>query len=318
MSHTSALAAFERVFDTGFMSAALTPTAAAAEAVADARALTQRLSATLGIPTATTLIDQARPRPVTPGLTDLFARGGLPHGEVVVMSGRPVLSLALACCAMTTQDGGWCAGIGLGEPAVAAMGDLGLDLSRFVCLDTPAQDWMRVTSILLESFDVLVVDPGFSASAGDRARIAAKLRDSRATLILLDKASAAPSAASPNRSRRASRSSFPGSSEHLTVLDESWEGTDQGTGRLRRRVLRLHSARTGEHTLVLPDPRGAAVPHAPADPSTPTTPIAPTTPVGPATPPSPPPVPDVPAGTLRLVPDTPTRSTGSIDTTGSP
>src|SRR5699024_3118872 len=95
VSHTSALAALERVFDTGSMSAALPPTStAAAEAVADARALTQRLSAALGIPTATTLIDQARPRPVTPGLTGLFAHGGLPHGEAVVMSGRPVLSLA--------------------------------------------------------------------------------------------------------------------------------------------------------------------------------------------------------------------------------
>lgn len=315
MSHTSALAAFERVFDTRSMSAALTPTAAAAEAVADARALTQKLSRSLGIPTATTLIDQARPRPVTPSLTDLFARGGLPYGEVVVMSGRSVLSLALACSAMTTQDGGWCAGIGLGEPAVAAMEDLGLDLSHFVCLDTPAQDWMRVTSILLESFDVLVVDPGFSASAGDRARIAAKLRDSRATLILLDSASAAPlpvSSGAPSHRRSGgpsggtSRSSFPGSSEHLAVRGESWEGTAQGTGRLRRRVLRVHSARTGEHALVLPDPRGAAVPHAPAVP----TPAVPT----PANSTS---ADSVPAGTLRLVPDTPTASAGSSGIAGS-
>ena len=185
MSDTSTLAAFERVFDTGGMSVAPTPATAAADAVTDARALTQKLSRSLGIPTATALIDQARPRPVGSALAGLFARGGLPQGEVVSLSGRAVLSLALACCAETTRDGGWCAGIGLGAPAASAMRDLGIDLSRFVCLDTPAQDWMRVTSILLESFDVLVVDPGFSASAGDRARIAAKLRDSRATLILL-------------------------------------------------------------------------------------------------------------------------------------
>jgi len=259
VSDTSALAAFERVFDTGGMSVAPTPSTAAA-AVADARALTQKLSRSLGIPTATRLMDQTRPRPVGSTLADLFARGGLPPGEVVVMSGRAALSLALACCAETTRGGGWCAGVGLGAPAAAAMRDLGVDLSRFVCLDTPAQDWMRVTSILLESFDVLVVDPGFSASAGDRARIAAKLRDSRATLILL------------------SGGGFPGSSEHLTVLEASWEGTDHGTGRLRSRTLRLRSAHTGEHTLLLPDPRGAATP-------------------------SPRPSSDVPAGTLRLVPE---------------
>ncbi len=262
------------------MSVAPTPATAAADAVADAHALTQKLSRSLGIPTATTLIDRARPRPVGPALAGLFARGGLPPGEVVSITGRAALSLSLACCAETTRDGGWCAGIGLGAPAAAAMRDLGIDLSRFVCLDTPAQDWMRVTSILLESFDVLVVDPGFSASAGDRARIAAKLRDSRATLLLLGGTGAAQAGTAKDK-----RSAFPGSSERLTVLEESWEGTDRGTGRLRSRTLRLRSAHTGEHTLVLPDPHGA--------------PTAPQS--------SPALSSDVPAGTLRLVP----RSAGA-------
>lgn len=288
MSDTSTLAAFERVFDTGGMSVVPTPATTAADAVADARALTQKLSRSLGIPTATTLIDRARPRPVGSALQGLFARGGLPPGEVVSIDGRAVLSLALACCAETTRDGGWCAGIGLGAPAAAAMQDMGVDLSRFVRLDTPAQDWMRVTSILLESFDVLVVAPGFSASAGDRARIAAKLRDSRATLILLNGAGAVKDRGS----------AFPGSSERLTVLEESWEGTDSGTGRLRSRTLRLRSAHTGEHTLVLPDPRGTTT----------------STTTAPQPRPSPafavPPASDVPAGTLRLVPDASTRSAG--------
>lgn len=234
------------------MSVAPRPLPAAAAAVADARALTQRLSRTLGIPTASALLDRAQPRPVGPALAGLFSRGGLPHGEVVRMSGGAALSLALACCAPTTRDGGWCAGIGLGGTAVAAIADLGVDLDRFVRLDTPAQDWMRVVSILVESFDILLVDPGFSASAGEQARIAAKLRDSRATLILLD-------AGTPGRAPRA----FPGSTEHVTVRSAAWEGTDAGTGRLRRRVLRLHSARTGEHTIVLPDPQGAPAAEAP-------------------------------------------------------
>ena len=275
---TSALAAFERVFDTGGMSAAPSPLSTSAQAVEDARALSQRLSQSLGIPTATSLIDRAQPRPVSPALSRLFVRGGLPRGEVVQVNGRSGLSLALACCAQTTQDGGWCAGIGLGEPAASAMRDLGVHLPRFVCLDTPAQDWMRVASILIESFDVLVVDPGFDAAAGERARIAAKLRDSQATLILLGRArssashSPAPRSSIPHASvRRSSAPSFPGSTEHLSVLSETWEGTHAGTGRLRRRTLQVHSARTGEHTLFLPDPQGSVTAQ------------------------------DVPAGTLRLV-----------------
>ena len=318
MGDTSTLAAFERMFDTGGMSAAPSPLTASAEAVTEARALTQRLSRSLGIPTASSLLDQARPRPVLPALARLFARGGLPQGEAVQMSGRSALSLALACCALSTQDGGWCAGIGLGEPAVSAMQDLGVHLPRFVCLDTPAQDWMRVASILIESFDVLLVDPGFSASAGERARIAAKLRDSRATLILLSRtratATTMPSGAAPRSgaTRSAARGaasstspaagSFPGSSEHVTVLGESWEGTDEGSGRLRRRVLRVHSARTGEHTLVLPDPQGAATPTDPAHSDAPARnngPAGGDVPTRDDTPTRG----DVPAGTLRLVRD---------------
>ena len=260
------------------MSAAPSPVSASAQAVEDARALSQRLSRSLGIPTASSLVDRVQPRAVSPALSRLFARGGLPRGEVVQVSGRSGLSLALACCALTTQDGGWCAGIGLGEPAASAMRDLGVHLPRFVCLDTPAQDWMRVASILIESFNVILVDPGFDAAAGERARIAAKLRDSQATLILLGRTRSsaprlsAPHASAPHTSvRRSSAPSFPGSTEHLTVLSEASEGTHAGTGRLRRRVLQVHSARTGEHTLILPDPQGSVA------------------------------VQDVPAGTLRLV-----------------
>lgn len=203
------------------------------------------LGRALGIPTATMLLDRVRPRPVDPALAGLFARGGLPRGEIVALTGQHVLALALACCAATTAAGGWCAGIGLGEPAVAALRDMGIELSRFVCLRTPAQDWMRVVSVLVDSFAVLVVAPGFAASAAERARLEAKLRESGATLLFLE-----------DGEQDARRRSTRARGERIEVLGEDWDGLEHGSGRLLRRRLRLRSARTGEHCLVLPDPQG--------------------------------------------------------------
>ncbi|WP_051297723.1 hypothetical protein [Brevibacterium album] len=215
------------------------------------------LGRALGIPTATMLLDRVRPRPVDPALAGLFARGGLPRGEIVALAGRHVLALALACCAATTAAGGWCAGIGLGEPAVAALRDMGIELSRFVCLRTPAQDWMRVVSVLVDSFAVLVVAPGFAASAAERARLEAKLRESGATLLFLeDGEHDARPGSSSSRGRRAGGTGTRARGERIEVLGEDWDGLEHGAGRLLRRRLRLRSARTGEHCLVLPDPQG--------------------------------------------------------------
>jgi hypothetical protein len=221
--------------------------AGAGAALRDAHALTARLSRQLGIPTATTLLEKERPRPVLPALAGLFSRGGLPRGETVALTGRSALSLALAACAAVTAEGGWCAGVGLGEPAVSALADLGVDLSRFVCADVPAQDWLRVVSVLVGSFAVLIAAPGFSPSAAERSRLEARLRESGTTLLLLEEEGAGR-----------------GRGERIEVLEETWEGLEHGFGHLLRRTLRLRSARTGEHRIVLPGERGQAAAAEPA------------------------------------------------------
>ncbi|MDN5805609.1 MAG: DNA recombination/repair protein RecA [Brevibacterium sp.] len=197
--------------------------------------LVEQLSREMGISTAAALFDGPRPRPVDPVLSPMFRRGGLPRGEIVTLTGGQSLSCALATIAAATQEQKWCAGIGLGEPAVSSIADLGVDLDHFVNLVTPAEDWLRVASILIESFDVLVVDPGFLPSAGERARLLAKVRERKVSFISL--------------------TSMPGSTEQIEITDTQWSGTEHGHGRLRSCLVQARS-QTGVHRFLLPGPAG--------------------------------------------------------------
>ena len=197
--------------------------------------LVEQLSREMGISTATALFDGHQPRPVDPVLAPIFRRGGLPRGEIVTLTGGQSLSCALATIAAATQEQKWCAGIGLGEPAVSSIADLGVDLDHFVNLATPAEDWLRVASILIESFDILIVDPGFRPSAGERARLLAKVRERKISLISLEP--------------------MPGSTEQIEITDTQWSGTGHGHGRLRSCLVTARS-QTGIHRFLLPGPEG--------------------------------------------------------------
>lgn len=203
--------------------------------VMSAAPLVEQLSREMGISTATSLFDGHPPRPVHPVLVPIFRRGGLPRGEIVSFTGGQSLTCALATIAASTQEQKWCAGIGLGEPAVSSIADLGIDLDRFVNLATPPQDWLRVASILIESFDVLLVDPAYLPSAGERARLLAKVRERKVSFISL--------------------SSLAGSTEQIEITGLGWSGTDHGRGRLQSCLVEARS-QTGVHRFLLPGPDG--------------------------------------------------------------
>ena len=109
----------------------------------------------------------------------------------------------------------------LGEPAVSSIADLGVDLDHFVNLATPGEDWLRVASILIESFDIILVDPGFAPSASERARLLAKIRERRMSLISLRPMS--------------------GSTEQIEITDTRWSGAAHGRGRLQSCLVRARS-----------------------------------------------------------------------------
>jgi hypothetical protein len=223
-----------------------------AEAVHSTSALTEQLSRLPGVRTATELFSGYPPHPVDRPLQPLFRRGGLPRGEATQLTGAHAFSLALAACAAATREQQWCAVLGLGEPAVAGIADFGIELDRFVSLRTPPQDWLRVTSILVESFDILIVRPGFAMSPGERNRLLAKVRERRMSLMVLGE--------------------LPGSGEQLAVRSTRWTGTCRGIGRLEQCTVEVHSPRTGTHSLLLPAASGGVAPAPVSEGSTPSVP----------------------------------------------
>ncbi|MYM18961.1 porin [Brevibacterium sp. 5221] len=209
-----------------------------ARPAADLQALTAQLSSLPGVRTGRELFAQRPAFPVSEVLGPLFARGGLPQGEIVQFTGPHALSLALASVARATREQHWAAAVGVGEPAVASVADFGVDLERFISLRTPGEDWLRVVSILVETFDIVIARPAFAPSAAQRARLAAKVRERRMTLISLGP--------------------FAGAAEQIATEPGQWTGTSAGWGRLRRCAVTATHPRTGAHRLLLPADTGAA------------------------------------------------------------
>lgn len=226
---------------------------------ADPQALREQLSRLPGVTTARELFSGPEPLPVDGRLAPVFARGGLPRGEILSVTGTLALSFACAAAARATREQHWCAAVDTPELAVAGLADLGIDLEHFVHIGTPPQDWQRVVSILLETFDLLIVAPPAAPSPQQRQRLAAKVRERRASLIALGP--------------------LPGSTERCEVSAADWSGLRCGTGRLQTCTARVRHPRTGEHLLTLPTASGpVGLPAPPAAPSSPALPAPPAAP----------------------------------------
>ncbi len=204
----------------------------------DLEALTAQLSSLPGVRTGADLFADRPAFAVDDVLAPIFTRGGLPQGETVAVSGPHALSLALAAAAAPTREGHWVATVGVGETAVASVADFGVDLDRFISLRTPGEDWLRVVSILVETFDIVIARPSFAPTAAQRSRLAAKVRERRMSLLVLG--------------------SLSGAAEHITTDAGQWSGTQSGRGRLLRCAVTAHHPRTGTHRLLLPSDTGAA------------------------------------------------------------
>ncbi|WP_205678951.1 hypothetical protein [Brachybacterium endophyticum] len=197
--------------------------------------------------------------PLPPPLAPLVPHGSLRAGSTVAVDGAGSVSLLLAMAASACGDDGWCALAGLPDAGLRAAHDAGLDPERLALVtatDTEAMPQLpQVLSALVDGVGVLVlgprlrIPPSLRRSLTDRAR-------AHDTLVL----TADPSGRADVRMR---------------IEEESWEGLGQGTGRLRRRSLRVRSAGRGipegsAIDIVLPEVHGliAPAPHAaPARPA---------------------------------------------------
>lgn len=199
------------------------------------------LQALRNLPGVHTARELSRPHPVYPvagALEPVFAHAGLARGQAAGMTGRHALTLGLAAAATATQEGSWCATVGVGEPAVAACRDLGIDLDHYVNVLVSGADWLRAVSILVESVDIVIARPPFRLTDSERRRLLAKVRERRMSLVILGQ--------------------MPGTAESLTADPQHWHGTAHGTGRLLECRVQVHNPHTGTHQLLLPGPNGRA------------------------------------------------------------
>ena len=166
--------------------------------------------------------------PVPQALATLLPGGGLRPGASYSL-GRS-MSLLFALFARPSQDG------------AEAAREAGVDLSRLVLIPEPGERWLAVTAAIADVLPVVAVRPPARAKDGDIARLAARMREREAVLLV--------------------QGPWPQTEAMIDVGDPSWSGIGEGYGLLEGRELtvtvtsrRFPRPRTGR--VLLPDAAGA-------------------------------------------------------------
>ncbi len=170
--------------------------------------------------------------------------GRLRRGTTIAVhaeSAQGGVSVALSLAAAATAEGLWAGVVGVRDPGVVAMVDLGLDLRRVLFVPSPAAAWAESAADLLEGVDVLVVQPPLNPSSTLARRLSSRVRERGVVLIVVTRQFVWPAPVEVG----------------LRVEGSQWETSS----RLVSRVLRLNvstreRAGTSCHELVLPDPHG--------------------------------------------------------------
>ena len=189
----------------------------------------------------------SRSLPVAEPLRCLLAGGALRRGTTVVVAGAPgrgATSLGLALLAEASASGHWCATVGLDDPGVVAMAELGVDLRRVVLVPRPRGAWAAATAELLEGVDVALVRLPARVAHTAARRLHARARDRAAVLVVLCE----------------HRDDWPvPAATTLEVTAATWHVAGRLTSRVSevRAVGRGGDLRPRRASLWLPDPRGA-------------------------------------------------------------
>ncbi|PJJ72176.1 hypothetical protein CLV46_1741 [Diaminobutyricimonas aerilata] len=195
---------FERMFDPEGMPATLLDTAAP---VADE---VQRLKARIRQMQAPKL--DSRTLPTHPAFADLLPGGALLEGGAYSVA--PSSALVMALLSGPSAAGSWCGVVGMPEFGVEAAQQFGVDLDRLVLVPEPGEQWLSVTAAIADVLTVVVTRPASRASDSAVARLAARLRQRGATLLVLG--------------------AWPQADAMISLSDSSWSGVGDGHGYLDR------------------------------------------------------------------------------------
>lgn len=178
--------------------------------------------------------------PVHPALAELLPGGGLRPGAAYSLSRST--SLLLALMALPSQSGSWCGVVGMPRLGAEAAERLGVDLSRLVLIPEPGPRWLAVTATVAEVLPVVAVRPSGRAPDAEIARLAARMRDRGAVLLV--------------------QGPWPQAEAVLEVDAPQWSGVGRGHGYLAGREVTVTASsrrwpRPRRSQLLLPDAAGA-------------------------------------------------------------
>lgn len=167
--------------------------------------------------------DPDRRLPVRDELAPLFPGGALRRGSVVQLS--PSRSVTFALLSAASQQGAWCAAVGVADLGLLAAAELGVDLDRVALVPEPGPDWPVVVAALVDALDLVLLRPPGQVRQQDRRRLTARLRE-RGAVLLVD-------------------GTWPGADLSLQVRRTTCLGLGSGHGRLTGYALAVESRGRG-------------------------------------------------------------------------
>lgn len=153
--------------------------------------------------------------PTHPAFSPLLPGGGLRPGSAYALG--PSSALLLALMARPSQDGAWCAAVGMPELGAEAAERYGIDLDRLVLVPEPGPRWLAITATLAEVMPVVAVRPPARVGDAEVSRLAARLRERGAVLLV--------------------QGAWPQAEASIEVGDPRWSGLGGGHGYLAGREL---------------------------------------------------------------------------------
>jgi hypothetical protein len=123
----------------------------------------------------------------------LVPGAGLRRGSTVAVVAPPGsggLSLALSLLSEASARGHWSGVVGIDDPGVVAMADLGIDLRRVLFVPRPRGAWVESAADLLDGVDLLVVRPPSRAAHAAARRLMDRVRERGVVLIVLSESNA--------------------------------------------------------------------------------------------------------------------------------
>jgi len=160
----------------------------------------------------TTKLD-TRSLPTHPVIGRLLPGGALQEGATYSVDRS--LTLLMLLLATPSAAGAWCGVVGVPEFGVEAAAGFGIDLERLVLVPEPGDQWLATTAAIADALNVIVIRPPKRASDASVARLSARLRKRKATLLVLG--------------------TWPHSEAMLSITESNWTGIGDGHGHLQSR-----------------------------------------------------------------------------------